>query len=154
NERDRARLEIGLREGELLAVTGHQQKCRDLLERLEPIRARIDSVLSAHFYGSLAIAHFFLGPHAHAARVGPQRLRESERTGEPGRGGAAMVTVGLASIGRGDLRDAATHAAGAVDLFDRPQSRRWQAQAYWLLAQSQVMLGEFTEALANAALAG
>ena len=148
-DRDRARLEVAMRQAYVLSVRGRQREILELLGDLADTVNRVaDAALVSEYYFRLGLTYFFIGDRVNAQLAGEHALEYGERLGDPERIGKALHVLSLQAYEVGRPADGVAHARRAIPLLDRPHTQQWLGLVYLDLALNLVAAGELDAALA------
>lgn len=149
DERDRAALDIALRQAFVLSSLARPREVRDLLQTHAHRVARVDDAsLVSEYHFRVGLTSFYLGERVASRRAAEQALLTAERLGEPERIGKALHVLSLTAYDAGTPRDGVAHAARAVALLEGlPSAQIWLGLAYFDLALNYVLAGSLASAL-------
>ncbi len=148
SERDRARLDVGLRQAFLLSILGRQHEILEVLRSQAPHLERVsDPLLLSEYYFRLGLTQYFLGDHGASQRAAEHALREAERAGDPGSTGKALHVLSLGAFDAGRPREGMACATRAIPLLDRPRTRPWLGLVYHDLSLNCIAAGALDAAL-------
>lgn len=148
SERDRARLDVGLRQAFLLSILGRQHEILEVLRSQTPHLERVsDPLLLSEYYFRLGLTQYFLGDHVACQRAAEHALREAERANDPGSIGKALHVLSLGAFDAGRPRDGIACATRAIPLLDRPRTRPWLGLVYHDLSLNCIAAGALGAAL-------
>ena len=146
--RDRARLDVALREAFVMSTQGRQREVLELLARHADELARVDdATLAAEYHFRLALTRFYLGDHAHAHAAGEHALADAERGGDGVRIGKALYVLALNSYGLAAPKAGVAYARRAIPLLGRPDTRYWLGLVYFGLGLNCIIAGDLDAAL-------
>ena len=149
-DRDRARLDLALRQAFVLAVAGRPAQCLELLEANASLQRRVaDPGLASEYYFRLAMSHAYLLDGARSRLAGEAALREGERAGDPLCIGKALYALAASAYASGAHREAIGHDVRAVPYLDRPDTQYWLGLVYWNQGANQLLTGELDAALTS-----
>jgi tetratricopeptide (TPR) repeat protein len=149
-DRDRARLDLALRQAFVLAVAGRSPETLALLEANASLQRRVaDPGLASEYYFRLAMSHAYLLDGARSRLAGEAALREGERAGDPLCVGKALYALAAGAYARGAHREAVAHDVRAVPFLDRPDSQYWLGLVYWNQGANELLTGELDAAMAS-----
>src|SRR5581483_416809 len=154
-ERDRAALDIALRQAFVLSSLGRPREVRELLQAHAAVVERVaDPSLTSEYHFRVGLTSIYVGERAASRSAAQQALLSGEHSGDPERIGKALYLMSLTDFEAGKPGHGIAHGTRALALLEPlPQARIWLGLTYYGLALNYVVAGALASALEAAARA-
>ena len=148
-ERDRAALDVALRQAFVLSSLARPHEVQELLRAHADRVARLgDPALASEYHFRVGLTSFYLGERAASRKAAEQALTTAERLDDPERTGKALHVLSLNAYEAGKPGDGIAHASRALALLEGlPSAHIWLGLAYFDLALNYVVAGALSQAL-------
>jgi DNA-binding SARP family transcriptional activator/cell division septum initiation protein DivIVA len=148
-QRDRATLDLVLRQSLSLSNLGRFREILDLLAANAPRIARADDPrLAGPYFFRLGLTYSYLGEQEQSGRTAEQALAAAEKCDDAATAGKACYVLSLQRHYTGRPRDGIRFGTRAVELLERSGETNWLGLVHWVLGLNHLALGEFETALA------
>ncbi len=147
--RDRAILDLTLRQSLSLSNLGRFREILDLLQANSARMARVDDPrLTGPYFFRLALTYSYLGEQDQAGQTAERALAAAEQCGDDATMGKTCYVLSLQRHYTGHPREGIAFGERAVALLEHTGELSWLGLVHWVLGLNHHALGEFEQALA------
>ncbi len=147
-DRDRALIDLVLRQAFSLSVLGRFQEILDLLRRHQAALDRLgDPTRAGPYHFRLGMTYSYLGARARARESGQRALEEARRCADDVTMGQAHYVLALEGFRSTGPRQGVEHGRQAVALLESSRESYWLGLACWIVGLNECLLGHFDQAL-------
>lgn len=148
-DRDRAVLDIALRQAFVLSSLARPREVRELLQAHANLIARVaDPSLASEYHFRVSLTSIYLGERVASRNAAQQALITGDQSGDSECIGKALYVLSLTDFEAGKPRDGILHASRAITLLERlPAAQIWLGLTYYALALNHLIAGTLGSAL-------